>query len=60
MKFSLEINMDNSAFDHNPFELLDILDRLSTKELCVSPVAPDYGIVKDSNGNAIGEWSVSE
>lgn len=57
MKFTLEIQMDNAAFEENPSELADIIDELQTPALSAGP--GDVGTVRDSNGNTVGKWEVS-
>ena len=52
MKLTVEINLDNAAFEDNPHEVRDILKR----------VADEYergngcNTLRDSNGNLVGSW----
>lgn len=62
MKVTLEINMDNAAFEDNPFELRSLLLIAATKVenqmmrdenvICIAPEADDK--ILDSNGNTVG------
>jgi hypothetical protein len=55
MKFKLEIDMDNSAFQDNPNELSEILADLAG---LLKHRKFNDGFIKDSNGNTVGSWSV--
>lgn len=59
--FKLQFRTDNAAFaDHMSFEIAEILREIANR---VGPMPPnilaegDHGIIRDSNGNAIGKWS---
>lgn len=52
MKFSLEIDMDNDAFEDS-YELVYCL-----KQVADSVLRANDGAVRDSNGNRVGVWSV--
>lgn len=55
MKIQIEIDLDNAAFEDNPGELAQILDKIP------SNVRPgDDGKLMDSNGNRVGQWEVNE
>jgi len=59
MKFELEINCDNAAFEEPAFELARILKELSTKlENNGIDVEGDKGRLVDYNGNVVGEWRI--
>ncbi len=55
MKFNLEIDMDNAAFEDNLNELSNIFTRLS-KRVKDNQLEPDAGYIRDSNGNKVGDW----
>ena len=60
MKFTLEIQMDNAAFDDRHAELADILSVLAeniNRETYLLNIGTS-SIVRDSNGNGTGEWRV--
>lgn len=58
-KFTLEIDMDNGAFDDRPAgELAECLNQV-VERLCLSGGKPvTEGKIKDSNGNTVGSWSI--
>lgn len=59
MKFSLEINMDNDAFQdsHNGTnELVRVLEQISHQVFIGSTGAK----IRDSNGNSIGQWEINK
>jgi hypothetical protein len=61
MKFTLEIQMDNAAFDLEPGgqaseELSKILRRCASDTRWA--VKGDVGNLRDTNGNTVGRWSV--
>jgi hypothetical protein len=69
MKFTLEINMDNAAFDtgvegdkaRSGVEVWKILNELATKIYnSYSLETGDDGQVRDTNGNKVGTWEVTE
>jgi len=54
MNIQIEINLDNAAFQDNPAELAQILEKIP------NDVKPDReGTLRDSNGNTVGHWQVS-
>lgn len=57
MKFKLTIDMNNAAFAEEG-ELSAILRKLARRFDDVRSVARTSGILSDSNGNTVGEWSV--
>ena len=57
MKFTLTFNMDNAAFEDGGYEeLRSILHEVS--QMLDIEEDPNYGPVRDSNGNTIGEWRI--
>jgi hypothetical protein len=66
VKFQIEINMDNAAFNESPniIELNRILIEL-TKELSKScqfssALIEDQSYLSDINGNIIGFWKITD
>lgn len=59
MKFTLEIDCDNAAFDPSPGEEINrILSRLAE---CGEPFAAgDQAPLFDTNGNRVGHWKLAE
>jgi len=56
MRILIEVNLDNEAFNENPAELSEILNRIDTTGL-----QPGYeGKLRDSNGNKVGQFEVVE
>ena len=54
MNIQIEINLDNAAFQDNPEELAQILEKIP------HDVKPGrVGTLTDSNGNTVGHWQVS-
>lgn len=66
MKFTLEINMDNAAFDNgngdkNSCEVIRLLQDLTAKLSRRSYLDTDScGVFVDINGNKVGTWEVTE
>jgi len=58
MKFKLEVKMDNAAFQGDEPELSDILRRLSAQPDIIWHRPNVSGMVKDTNGNRVGSWSI--
>jgi len=59
LKFQLEINMDNAAFQDNPLaELADCLKEIGADIAEHSDAQHIEGKIKDHNGNTVGSWSV--
>lgn len=56
MKFVLEFNMDNAAFEDNYLAEVAYVMR-GVMSQCASETQTD-GIIRDSNGNTIGKWDV--
>jgi hypothetical protein len=56
MKFELHIAVDNDAYHNQPvqYQLIDNLKDIISKleEGC------DWGIVRDVNGNEVGDWDI--
>lgn len=54
MQFKIDINLDNSAYENLSWELGDnlqaVIDRIS--------LGAKEGIVRDSNGNKVGQWGI--
>ncbi len=59
MKFTLEIDMSNAAFEDNPSELSDCLRRVRDA-LWVGASDAGSGTVCDSNGNNVGKWIITD
>jgi hypothetical protein len=69
MKFTLEINLENAAFEvegHeqdeavNGFEIARILNRLAKLAESSGPMREgDGGKLRDVNGNTCGRWQIS-
>ena len=60
MKFKAEFEMDNAAFEDNPFEVSDLLIRIGDKIGQVGTYKTDKGLINDTNGNKIGSWEISK
>lgn len=70
MNFSLEMNIDNDAFEENPgYEIARILNRLGNRfvshpDLAMThPTDFEVGMVysiHDKNGNRVGSWEIKE
>ena len=57
MNFALQFNMDNDAFSGMAeYEIVNILQKVSSKVLC----SDTSGVIRDTNGNIIGQWSIEE
>lgn len=55
MNIRIEVNLDNSAFEDNPDELHNVVGQIPRN------VRPgDDGKLRDSNGNRVGQWEVTE
>ena len=59
MKFKLEIDMDNDAFDDDNLELERILEVISAVVLWHAGDLATQRVL-DINGNVVGEWSFNE
>ena len=55
MNISINLNLDNSAFEDNPDELRQTLNQIPQ-----SLQPGDDGILRDSNGNRVGSYEVHE
>jgi hypothetical protein len=55
MEFKLNFKMDNAAFEDNPEEVQTILKNIGFD------ISKGYGqgMLRDSNGNMIGEWKIT-
>ena len=53
--FTLEFSTENAAFEDS-LEVVVILERIAQKV----KGGDTFGAVKDSNGNTVGRWSLSE
>jgi hypothetical protein len=58
MKISLEINMDNAAFEDEGEVKRIISDMVQKMDDIVR--AGDGGKLRDINGNVVGKWEVTE
>ncbi|HEB29335.1 MAG TPA: hypothetical protein ENI15_00455 [Spirochaetes bacterium] len=62
MKFKLEFNMDNAAFEDA--DIMYSVIAFIEVEGILNKVADDYqsgdiaGAIRDSNGNAVGKWEI--
>lgn len=56
MRILIEVNLDNDAFNENPAELSQILNRRDWTGL----EPGDEGKLRDSNGNTVGQFEVVE
>jgi hypothetical protein len=56
MRILIEVNLDNDAFNENPAELSEILNRIDTNGLQPG----NEGKLRDSNGNTVGQFEVVE
>ena len=57
MKFSIEFDTDNAAFDDAPvMEIREVLRRV----FYAAHQGETEGICRDTNGNTIGHWSWGE
>ena len=55
MEFRLQFNMDNAAFEDNAGEVESILNEIADQ---FQRGLVRSGAIRDSNGNAIGEWEI--
>ena len=67
MKLSIEINLDNDAFEagDSGYEVAKILTKLASKSMESNGLEIDYlgegeQPIKDSNGNKCGHWIVTD
>ena len=67
MKLSIEITMDNAAFDGgmSGYEVAKILTKLASKSMESNGLEVDYcgegeQIIRDSNGRKCGHWIVTD
>lgn len=60
MEFNLRINLENSAFKDNPFELSNILSDITAnlRGVKIEPKSPT--VIQDSNGNYVGDYFIGE
>jgi len=61
MKITIEINMDNAAFEDNPDEVPNILTRIGNAWRFGGAGYSDFDRpIMDSNGNKVGKVQVTE
>ena len=67
MKLSIEINLDNQAFEagDSGYEVAKILTKLASKSMESNGLEIDYlgegeQPIKDSNGNKCGHWIITD
>lgn len=67
MKLSIEINLDNDAFEagDSGYEVAKILTKLASKSMESNGLEIDYlgegeQPIKDSNGNKCGHWIITD
>lgn len=60
MKFSLEIDMGNAAFNENPNELPRILSEVAERLETYGFDAGAEGHPRDTNGHKVGAWKIAE
>lgn len=60
MKFKLEIDMDNSAFEEYPDELSRLLDLMAILARDNKFRDGDSGPLYDRNGNRVAKWEVTK
>jgi hypothetical protein len=57
MKFTMEMNIDNASFEDDPeYEFQTIFKDIELRILGYEK----SGIIKDFNGNTIGQWEIKE
>lgn len=56
MELLISINMDNAAFEENMDELAQMLLRVDRR----IKSAYTEGRLRDSNGNTVGDWRISD
>jgi hypothetical protein len=56
MEFTVKINVDNDAYHSQPvqYQLIENLKDIISK----MEDSADWGIVRDVNGNKVGDWSL--
>lgn len=61
MRLTIEITMEGAAFeDRGPAELKQALDNVFLDFTYPRNIAEPFGILRDSNGQRCGRWSVSD
>jgi hypothetical protein len=75
MRFTMDISLDNQAFDGDqfPYEMSRILDKVKARIHGLHPSKPHFPheedtvslavevtVVSDVNGNMVGTWSILE
>jgi len=60
MKLTIEINLDNAAFEDDPDELSRILRRFEKEHIDTLWDFRDSGRLFDINGNAVGHWEITD
>lgn len=59
MRFTLTVDMDNSAFEEEPkLELVDVLERVTAAVMQRGVGVGLEGRVRDTNGNTVGTWRI--
>lgn len=56
MRFRLEINLDNAAYENVGWEIGDNLDQVLQR----IGQGVTEGRVRDTNGNVVGDWEITE
>lgn len=63
MKFTLEIKLGNEAMT-DTLDISEALKRvvaeLESYHVGIDPIEPALGVIRDYNGNRVGEWGVGE
>ena len=60
MTFTLEIEMNNAAFDHAGAELASIMRKLADRIADRQAFGFEDGYLRDSNGNTCGHWTIEK
>lgn len=58
MKFTLEIDCDNAAFEESPNAQLAYIFKIMHGAFKHMADGVDYGPVFDANGNKVGKWEI--
>jgi hypothetical protein len=60
MTLNLFFSLDNSSFDdpYRPEELREVLRKVADQLADLDLESNESGIIRDTNGNGIGQWSV--
>lgn len=57
--FTLTVDLAGAAFDDNDAELRDLLHQAGRRIGALRPTIGERGVLRDSNGNTCGAWSVA-